>query len=226
MTQLSPTLKRQWQVLLVLVPAVNAAAIAAVVVYHWPNPADGFGGRFERNLMSWFTSVELVLAGFTAGLVFLLERAGRPSDPRRAGSSWIWAAFALGCGFLGVDEYAELHERIDDRLAELLLPGTSQPPFVLAGCLLLGLVPALVLLKEWRREKAVAGWFVTAIVLSALAIFFDVFTASAPRLDVARRVAEDCLELVAAAAFLLAFLRAVLNRVQALAESSGNSAVD
>ena len=133
----------------------------------------------EDNLLTWFSSVQLVTIGLVAWAVFLTteraaESAGRTPTVRR----WIWVIFALGFVFLALDERFELHEMLRDdamRPAKLFvdIPWMRAGDIGLFVYLLVGCAFGLVLLTELRRHMPSLWLFLGAIAAAAVIVVID-----------------------------------------------------
>ena len=90
------------------------------------------------------------------------------------------------------------------------LLAVDEPAIVLTAGLAVGLASTLFLLRDWR-EKTVLTWFCLGLACAAGAVLLDLVDfLDMGRFNVARRILEDCLELLAGAGFLLAFLRVLM----------------
>jgi hypothetical protein len=167
----------------------------------------------EGNVMTWFSSVQLVAVAAMAYANHELVRAMRGRiGAVRAGNAWIWATFAAGFVFLAVDEAFEVHEMVRD---EVLIPKGmfSGIPLVRPGdigmyaYLLAGVAAAAFLLSELRRRRSAVIAFGAAVALIAATTFVD----SLPR-DIEESISpfwtsafEEIGEIWAQLLFLVAF---------------------
>jgi hypothetical protein len=78
----------------------------------------------EGSIPSWFSSTLLVLTGATLFAVYVLAKRRGAKRPTR----WGWFCIATFFVFMGVDDAAEIHERIGTWLGSLFREDTSGHP--------------------------------------------------------------------------------------------------
>ncbi len=150
-----------------LIPPGIALYARAIGEHYWTL----FWG--EDNLITWFSSVQLLLIGMVAWLnrevAVLAQRLGGEGEGRIR--AWIWWIFMLGFFFLSLDERFRIHEQVRDQILkpdglfvglEYLRPGDVGLYFYLA----VGLFFTGFLLAELRRYPWSLAFFVAALLLT------------------------------------------------------------
>ena len=173
----------------------------------------------EDNLVTWFSSVQLLLIAGVAYLVFEV------SVSAKVGSKWCWALLSLGFVFLALDERFEIHENLRDRVfipADLFtdipkLQAGDAGLFLYFG---VGLIVAVFLWRELRDWPWAARLFSAALILTAVVLVIDGMGWPEVRHWPMRRfwtsVFEETGELWAQLLFLLSFLIVLAGRAGAL----------
>lgn len=171
----------------------------------------------ERNAMTWFSSLQLMLIALVAALNTGPSRL-RGGVRRHA---WVWPLTAAGFVFLALDERFEFHEtlrnevlRPADLFADILWIDTGD--VVLFGYLAAGLVLAYFLFRELAP---VARWlFAAALALTAAVFVLDSLPREMTRdVRALTTIVEELGETAGQLLFLLAFLLTWRFNVSALA---------
>ena len=169
----------------------------------------------EDNLMTWFSSVQLMIIGLIAWLNREMTVLLRRLSPGAPGRAWIWWVFMLGFFFLALDERFRIHEQVRDRWLkpggfftgyDYLRPGDVGLYFYL----IVGLVFAAFLVAELRRYRWAPGWFAAAVGVAISVTVIDSLPESVvgqwPMPRFWSSVFEEVAELTAQLLFLLSFL--------------------
>lgn len=224
----TPAFRSIWHSVLLSLIGLNVLMFLAVAVSRWPDWDAGFGGRSERNLMSWFTSLQFVVAAFTVALIWLLEPLAEMKTPTRGWRrSALWLVFIAGLLVLGLDEYGGIHESIESNFSQTVLDNDGRPAeFVLQACALLGAVPAVLLIRRFYQEDGISLiCFLAAGVISVAAVTFDELSAlHLTHPGPFRRILEDTLELFGGGVFILTFIRYLLWVIQRMMQEPTGSA--
>lgn len=166
----------------------------------------------EENAVTWFSSVQLLLVGLSAWFNFAAQAV---LDPDRARRGWIWLVFGAGFVTLGVDERFSFHERLRD---EVVAPADrfTEISFLEPGDIglyivfLVGLVCAVFLLRQLKRNPPALPLFLSALILSLVIVVMDSLRGeisyNLPMADFWNYVFEEIGELWAQCLFLLSFL--------------------
>ena len=160
----------------------------------------------ERNLPTWFSSgILLAAAALLGGLAADTER-----PHRRA-----WVFLSIVFVYLSLDEAASIHEMSNAPLRALLHAGPALYfPWIIGGLALAGIVLAV----EWRMLRALPPRTAVAFVVSgavyvAGAVGFEELAAplyarhAHPVVQAALLVAEESLEMIGVALFIVALAR-------------------
>jgi len=163
----------------------------------------------ERNLPTWFASLQLALAAV------LLAHASAAAHARGDRHTWAWKTLTAGFCFLSLDEFTALHERLNPALEPFV--GRSGPwgfPWVAAA------VPLVVLLalafggwlmalpSRTRRQVMLAGALYVGGAVGVESIGGAIYRSMSPGVLYAMiTTIEEGLELVGITVFIAALLR-------------------
>jgi hypothetical protein len=186
----------------------------------------------ERNAITWFSSVQLLLVAGAAqanhAVARLLQRAGHVLR-----AVWVWRVFAMGFVFLAIDEYFELHEALREQVLKPRhlargLPWIRPGDIGIHLYLVVGLIFTFFLLRQLRGRRTALVLLAAGLVLTAATAIID----SLPREIEARisyfwtSVFEEGGEIWAQLLFMLAFLDVLHARLGTLALSPLRSGCD
>lgn len=185
----------------------------------------------ERNAITWFSTVQLLLIGLVAyvnheasALMRRLEIAGS------ARHQWIWLIFALGFVFLALDERFEIHETLREDVmqpAEMFvgIPYLKPGDIGLFLYFVVGVGFAWFLFAELRRQPLSLVFFGAALLLALSFMIVDSLpkpvTRSWPLGRFWTSVYEEVAELWAQFLFLLSFLTVLRGRLKQLTRELG-----
>ncbi|MEL7450555.1 MAG: hypothetical protein AAFN78_15185, partial [Pseudomonadota bacterium] len=187
--------------------------------------------QYERNVITWFSSVQLVLVGVVAygnfELTGVLRRVGAV-----AGRRWIWLLFGCAFVFLAIDERFEFHEFVRDQLlrpADVAddLPGIRSGDITMYVYLAVGLVAAGFLVEALRRNPTALVLFGSAVMLSVAFTLVDTLEHDItaewiwPRFWTS--AFEETAEIWAQGLFALSFLAVFRTDLQSLREQGAAS---
>lgn len=217
--------------------ALNLAVPLGLIVYARLTGADYWTLFWdEDSLITWFSSIQLLLVGLVAWLNNGLAGVARSLEAGSSGHShWIWLIFTAGFIFLALDERFEIHEALRD---DVLKPASAIPDLrylnpgdiVLYLYFLIGVVCAWYLFQELRRYPRSLVFFGAALLIALSSIVIDglpnAVLRSWPLYHFWHSVFEEVSEIWAQLLFLLAFVTVLRGRLQTLAAGSAGTATE
>lgn len=178
----------------------------------------------EDNLITWFSSLQLVLVALTAYLNLRVAALWRQLSGEESRKYWIWLVFALGFLFLALDERFEIHEALREGIIAQhgevsIIPWARPADIGLYLYLVIGLMMGAFLVSELRVGYRGLLLFGLAVAVAASVTVVD----SLPK-DLTRQwplefrrfltsVFEESGEIWAQLLFLLSFLSVLKQRL-------------
>ena len=132
----------------------------------------------EDNLITWFSSVQLVLIGLVAYLNYSAASLWRGLGGEGNRGYWIWLVFTAGFLFLALDERFEIHEALREGIIQShgevsILPFARPGDIGMYLYLAVGLVLMVFLVSELRVARSGLLLFVTAVAIAASIVVVD-----------------------------------------------------